>query len=763
MPLSIKNTPTPDSDLVDLLKKLHREGARDPRTLEELSYFKEFHPEVFVEFEEAIISSLGLFFKLDQPESLYSFLMSGFGEQDKREDGSILTPIQASIRRAIDNHQYTSISAPTSAGKSYSIRDFIAEESGDAVIIVPSRALIAEYIGTMRRKFANNKNVMISAFADLVYTSRDLRRIFVLTPERSKDLYVLRDQLNVDTFFFDEAQISEEGTRGVIFDATVRRVQKHFPKARLIFAHPFVENPEAQFSKHGVTEEETYSNTYSHGAVGRICVRRHDNEKYYYFSPYIDKGHHLKNSVQFDGSFKDFALTDGHSILVYITKSSIYRGKYTDDFHEYIKKLEPLRAERALNIIKQVEHIIGADGSEKKSALIGLMKKGVVIHHGSIPLEVRFLIEDFIREGFATICFATSTLAQGINMPFDIVWLDNNRMIGEGADNKALGFKNLIGRSGRLTKRKVFDYGYVYTNNPILFIDRIQTDYRLNDISILDMPHTDELLSDDVELIEAIRDDKFDDRKNLPFSKIERLSVPEVLGVARAFLDIFYRVPGDIAASVGGSQNELQREGARQLLLSIYEASLGRSLHRGERNVFMNAMMIFFLSAQGTSFREIAGMRYSNVIGRDEGSRVAQFSPPANKLPDSTLVETYSIYPKNTPVEEVSYDTIVFDTYDYLDEVISFSLSDTFIAAFEIYNEHYPDERAERIIELFRYGTNNNTHIMLLRYGFSPEIVAEIALHVLQVNEGKIVFSQSIERASPLVRAAVEWYLPQNI
>ena len=119
--------------------------------------------------------------------------MSGFGERHKSDYGSYLTPVQASIRRAVDDSQFVSISAPTSAGKSYSIRDFIADQEGDAVVVVPSRALIAEYVNSMRRKFEGDKNVMISPFVDRVFTSRHLRRIFILTPERSRDLYSIAD------------------------------------------------------------------------------------------------------------------------------------------------------------------------------------------------------------------------------------------------------------------------------------------------------------------------------------------------------------------------------------------------------------------------------------------------------------------------------------------------------------------------------------------------------------------------------------------
>ena len=105
-----------------------------------------FHPDVFSQLEERIISALGLFYKVIRPENLYSLLLSSIGEAHKKAYGGYLTPVQASVRRAIDSKQFVSISAPTSAGKSYSIRDFIAEQEGDAVVVVPSRALIAEYI-----------------------------------------------------------------------------------------------------------------------------------------------------------------------------------------------------------------------------------------------------------------------------------------------------------------------------------------------------------------------------------------------------------------------------------------------------------------------------------------------------------------------------------------------------------------------------------------------------------------------------------------
>ncbi|TOR08346.1 helicase, partial [Vibrio parahaemolyticus] len=169
-----------------------------------------------------------------------------------------------------------------------------------------------------------------------------------------------------------------------------------------------------------------------------------------------------------------------HTVLVFVSKASLYRGDFIDDFQKYVDRFGLIEDESATSIIQEVELLIGANEQDHRSNLVSLLRKGVVIHHGSVPLEVRFLIEEFIRQGHAKICFATSTLAQGINMPFDVVWLDNMRMQGGDEEDKALAFKNLIGRSGRLSKGPVFDFGYVYTKNPILLSSRLNTPFTLS-------------------------------------------------------------------------------------------------------------------------------------------------------------------------------------------------------------------------------------------------------------------------------------------
>lgn len=756
--VEIKNSKDPYFDISVVLKKLHVSGPVDSGVLEDLALYKEFHLDAFIELEERIISALGLFYKIGVPENLYSLLMSVVGDQHKAMYGELLTPVQASVRRAVDSKQFVSISAPTSAGKSYSIRDFIAEQIGDAVVVVPSRALIAEYINTMRRRFDGDKNVMISAFVDSIFTNRNLRRIFILTPERARELFILGPKLDVKIFFFDEAQVSEEKGRGVVFDVLVRRVKKSFPSAKLIFAHPFVDNPGAQFAKHNIVAENGYARSYTHGTVGKISVYKHKNGKDYYFSPFQENGSHIKKCVEFEGGFESFAFNGSNSLLVFVSKASIYSDEFVKRFVNHIDGFDDVSDEGGLKIIETVEHMLGADESEHRSKLVSLLRKGVVIHHGSVPLEVRFQVEDFIRGGHARICFATSTLAQGINMPFDIVWLKNMRISGEGDKERSLSFKNLIGRAGRLSKEKKFDFGYVFTESPELYIRRVNDTYSLSEVSVIDSDF-EGASTDTQELMSAIKNGTFDDEYNMPETKVERLSSIEAVNFCKIVLDILY-AGTNLREELSGISNKPKREKVHDCLRSLFEISIDRPLLEGEAAVFKTAIVIFLLVIQGRTFREIAGIRYSGISRRDEG-RIgdAAFSQQANKLPDSKLVKAYSLF-KGVKANEVSYDAVIFDTYDYMDQVISFSLSDVFSAAFKIYGKLTSDSRAEKMIELLRFGTNNVVHMLLMRYGFSPETVAEITPYISFVSERDIVFSSKIESAPQYVKDMVEWYLP---
>lgn len=178
-------------------------------------------------------------------------------EHIKEKYGEDYTPMQASILEQIEDKHHFSFSAPTSTGKSFVFRNLIRSASNDVVVIVPSRALINEYYDRIR-EIVNIKEVNVLTFVDRINTKFAKRNIFILTPERSRELFKNKSWLNIDLILFDEAQLSDEkSVRGLYFDSIVRRALKSFPDAKYVFAHPFISNPEAQLERNGIIDTQS--------------------------------------------------------------------------------------------------------------------------------------------------------------------------------------------------------------------------------------------------------------------------------------------------------------------------------------------------------------------------------------------------------------------------------------------------------------------------------------------------------------------------
>ena len=93
---------------------------------------------------------------------------------------------------------------------------------------------------------------------------------------------------------------------------------------------------------------------------------------------------------------------------------------------------------------------------------------------------------------------------------------------------------------------------------------------------------------------------------------------------------------------------------------------------------------------------------------------------------------------------DVEYDRIVFDTYDYLDKLISFKLSDIFYAIFSEYYKRTSDVRALKMAKYFKYGTDNEEEIWMLRYGLSFEDIEILKPYLVSIGQEEIVFSADI-------------------
>lgn len=197
---------------------LFKDGPVSITTLEILSYLKLFAPDYFSAVEEEILSIMGIFYKKPTARTLQSKLFELYSEHIRQTYHHDYTPVQANILKQIQANQHFSFSAPTSTGKSHVFRHLIETSKRDVAIIVPSRALINEYYDRIC-ELISDKSVNILTFVDIINTRHSNRTVFILTPERAKELFKHKDKLDLEFVLFDEAQLSDEdSTRGLFFD-----------------------------------------------------------------------------------------------------------------------------------------------------------------------------------------------------------------------------------------------------------------------------------------------------------------------------------------------------------------------------------------------------------------------------------------------------------------------------------------------------------------------------------------------------------------
>ena len=84
--------------------------------------------------------------------------------------------------------------------------------------------------------------------------------------------------------------------------------------------------------------------------------------------------------------------------------------------------------------------------------LVGMLDKGVGVHHAGLSDDVRALMEWLAETGRLRMLCATSTIAQGINFPVSSVFLSSRKVFqgGRSVELAPREFWNLAGRAGRL-------------------------------------------------------------------------------------------------------------------------------------------------------------------------------------------------------------------------------------------------------------------------------------------------------------------------
>lgn len=96
--------------------------------------------------------------------------------------------------------------------------------------------------------------------------------------------------------------------------------------------------------------------------------------------------------------------------------------------------------------------------------LIGMLERGIAVHHSGLSDEIRSLIEWLAEEQDLRVLCATTTIAQGINFPVSSVFLASHKY-PYGQPMSPREFWNLAGRAGRIGQDSVGVIGLARSNN----------------------------------------------------------------------------------------------------------------------------------------------------------------------------------------------------------------------------------------------------------------------------------------------------------
>ncbi|PHA06727.1 DEAD/DEAH box helicase [Bacillus sp. AFS051223] len=388
------------------------------------------------------------------------YIFESFNEREVINKKYLFTDFQNAVYDNFYSYNGFSVSAPTSAGKSFifikNILNFInAEKKSVTVIyIVPTRALINQVMNDLLGEVMDLelKNIYIGCSSEIenVLKYPEKSNILVLTQERLFQLCTQEnvEKLNVKLIITDEAHNIQSDGRGILLESALKSVQAIFPKAKLLFSSPLVSNPEKFLTTFNIENGNKEKNNFPLVSQNIIKVNK-KSKKLHINVIYQDKEIEIcEIPFQIKSKAKAKVLANIALELWNNNTSIIYSSEpmlSTDVARELVNSGQfPELNDESLNEFADfIEEFISKDYE-----LAHFIRCGIAFHFGALPPIIRSGIEELFKSGALKIVSCTSTLLEGVNMPAKNIFMYKPESGQKPLDK--LNFWNLAGRAGRM-------------------------------------------------------------------------------------------------------------------------------------------------------------------------------------------------------------------------------------------------------------------------------------------------------------------------
>ncbi|OOE81154.1 ATP-dependent DNA helicase, partial [Salinivibrio siamensis] len=169
------------------------------------------------------------------------------------EESIKLTDFQYDFYKSLQEEKALSISAPTSAGKSFvlglNLIKKLKEKDNQCIIyIVPTRALITEVSNRIRDSFRQyNLDDVIIRTAPFSISKEKIKHgaVYILTQERLMNYLsdTIGEKPAITSLIVDEAHEIQKGKRGILLQSSIDYLLKKYPRTEILFASPLIKNP----------------------------------------------------------------------------------------------------------------------------------------------------------------------------------------------------------------------------------------------------------------------------------------------------------------------------------------------------------------------------------------------------------------------------------------------------------------------------------------------------------------------------------------
>lgn len=380
-------------------------------------------------------------------------------------DSSTITVnhFQRRFWQEIHCRDWLSISAPTSAGKSYVIGRWLAEYYREApratiVYLVPTRALIQQVQQDIQHllKQAAIRDVNVTALPLLASIHESKGNVLVFTQER---FHILLGQcgsdLRLDVLIVDEAQKVGDNYRGVLLQQAIEAAVFQNPQCRVIFASPMTENPGVLLedapqgvSRTDIVGDDTVVNQnliWVSQVRGRPDVW--DVELILDSAPVTLGRVEMPDRPSPDSKrlpFVAYTLASPTGGNVIYVNGAAHAEKTAKQVYDLLGENAEVAGDADIRdlveLIKKTVH--------RSYSLAQVLSRGIAFHYGNMPLLIRTEIERLFRANKIKYLICTSTLIEGVNMPCKSIFVRGPTK-GQGKPMSADDFWNLAGRAGR--------------------------------------------------------------------------------------------------------------------------------------------------------------------------------------------------------------------------------------------------------------------------------------------------------------------------